>query len=223
MIDSLRPLTNIPIKHIWHKDVGYTKTIILNEAIRICTTDYIIQTDGDMILHSKFIEEHLDVAAEKIFVRGSRAMINKETTEKLLANKSINVSFFTPGLQNRLNSIYSPVLSKIYHSIKGVGFKYGLLGCNFSYWKKDFIEVNGYNNDIFGWGHEDSELAARLIHNGIAKRTLKYKDICFHLHHTVYSKDREAINVDTRAQTINNKLKRCTNGFSSVHEATIWQ
>lgn len=223
MIDSLRSQTTIPIKHIWHKDVGFTKTIILNEAIRISTTDYIIQTDGDIILHPKFIEEHLSVAAPKVFIRGSRALINKETTEKILKSKSIHVNFFTSGLQNRMNSLYSPVLSNILHKIKGLGSKYSLLGCNFSYWKKDFIEVNGYNNDILGWGHEDTELAARLIHNGVANRTLKYKSICFHLHHNLNSKDKEAANIETRAVTIQKKLTTCENGYTNKHEVTIWE
>ncbi len=222
VIDAFRKKTTIPVKHVWHKDDGYRKTIIMNEALRQTTNDYIVHTDGDMILHPKFIEEHLEARAPGTFIRGSRAMISKATTENLLAHKSINVNFFSKGIENRMNSVRSPLLSSIHHIFKGVNFKYGLLGCNFSFWKKDFVDVNGYNNGIFGWGHEDSELAARMLHNGIAKRTLKFKAICFHLHHAIYARDRESLNVDTRKITIDNKLKYCENGYSKQHEATVW-
>ena len=43
-------------------------------------------------------------------------------------------------------------------------------GCNFSCWKKDFIIVNGYNEDMVGWGFEDSELSVRLINKGLFKK-----------------------------------------------------
>ncbi len=59
LIDSYRPLINVPIKHIWHEDQGFRKTLILNEAIRQGSHEYIIQTDGDIILHPNFIMDHL--------------------------------------------------------------------------------------------------------------------------------------------------------------------
>mgnify|MGYP003330319054 CR=1 FL=1 len=30
----------------------------------------------------------------------------------------------------------------------------GTRGCNFAFYKKDFINVNGYNEDIVGWGSQ---------------------------------------------------------------------
>ena len=43
------------IKHIWQEDNGFQKTSILNKAIAIAKGDYIIQIDGDIILHKHFI------------------------------------------------------------------------------------------------------------------------------------------------------------------------
>lgn len=47
------------------------------------------------------------------------------------------------------------------------GFRYArridhLRGCNMAYWKEDAIKVNGYNEDLLEWGHEDAEFAYRL-------------------------------------------------------------
>ena len=217
VIDSYRKLTNVPIIHLWHKDEGFRKTIILNEAIRAANYEYIIQIDGDIIIDSYFIQSHVETARQGVFIRGSRTLINKKATEKLLKNNSIDVHFFSKGLANRMNSLPSGFLSAFHKIITKSGYTNGVIGCNFSYWKKDVVAVNGYSNDITGWGQEDSELGARLINNGIAKRNLKYKAICFHLFHTHFSRDRDAMNKQMLDKTIANKIVQCANGYSNVH------
>ena len=222
IIDGYRPLTKIPIRHLWHKDEGFRKTIILNEAVRASTGNYIIQTDGDIILHRHFVKEHVSAAESGSFIRGSRTLINKISTEKLLKNNSAGVHFFSMGLVNRINGFHSIFLSNIFTGVSAGGYKNGVIGCNFSYWKQDFIDVNGYNNDITGWGQEDSELGARLFNNGIKKKNLKYQAICFHLHHPHYSRDRDGFNKQLLEKTIANKITNCRNGFSQHHPVTVW-
>ena len=56
-------------------------------------------------------------------------------------------------------------------------------GCNFAFWKADFISINGYNEDIVGWGQEDSELGLRLIFNGVKETRLKFGGVVRHLYH----------------------------------------
>jgi glycosyltransferase involved in cell wall biosynthesis len=215
VIDAYRELSTIPVKHLWHKDEGFRKTIILNKAIRAANYGYIIQIDGDIILHRSFIKDHLEYARPGFYIRGSRTLVNKKTTEKLLQNNSIDINFFSAGLVNRLNSVHSSFSSALHKTIIKSNYKNGVIGCNFSYWKKDVVAVNGYNNDITGWGHEDSELGARLINNGIAKRNLKYQAICFHLFHDYFSREREAFNKQMLNKTIADKIVQCANGYST--------
>ena len=59
LIDKLRKETTIPIKHVWHEDKGFRKTIILNMAIAQITGDYILQVDGDVVLSPHFVSDHL--------------------------------------------------------------------------------------------------------------------------------------------------------------------
>jgi glycosyltransferase involved in cell wall biosynthesis len=217
VIDAYRKITKVPIRHLWHKDEGFRKTIILNEAIRAAKYEYIIQIDGDIIIDKYFIQSHIETARQGFFIRGSRGLIKKNTTEKLLQNNSVNVHFFSRGLANRMNSFPSSLLSAFHNIIIKAGYVNGIIGCNFSYWKKDIIAVNGYNNDISGWGQEDSELGARLMNNGTAKRNLKYKAICFHLFHNHFSRDRNALNMQLLDKTITDKIIQCTNGYNNIH------
>lgn len=222
LINTYRKLSTVTIKHLWHKDDGFRKTIILNEAIRAANYEYIIQIDGDIIIHHSFIQAHLSAARQGFFIRGSRTLINKKTTQVLLQNNLIDVNFFSAGLANRVNGLHSGLLSHLHKTITKSSYKNGVIGCNFSYWKKEVVAVNGYNNDITGWGQEDSELGARLMNNGIAKRNLKYKAICFHLFHAHFSRDRDALNMQMLDKTIKDKIIRCANGYSNIHPVDIF-
>src|SRR3546814_319958 len=54
--------THIPLIHVWHADQGFRLSEIRNKAIQRAAHPYIIQIDGDIILDSNFIEDHLKSA-----------------------------------------------------------------------------------------------------------------------------------------------------------------
>ena len=197
--------------HIWHKDNGFNKSEILNKAIIKVKNKYIIQIDGDIILHKDFIKDHVKSAKKNQFIHGSRVFCNKKITDYCIENKKSNFNFFQVGLKNRFNMLRSNYLSKIL-SNQNDSLK-GTRGCNFSFWKDDFIKVNGYNEDIKEWGKEDSELSMRLLNCGVKKMQLKNKAICFHLHHMTASKKNVILNTDILNNTIQNKLIYCKNGI----------
>ena len=86
--------------------------------------------------------------------------------------------------------------------------------CNTSFFKSDCIAVNGYNEDITGWGREDSELMLRLHNNGVKTRRLRYRGIVFHIWHTEKSKDRFELNDKIQQKVINESLTWCENGIN---------
>src|SRR5690554_2052679 len=61
LIDAFAKKSQIPIKHFWHEDKGFRKSKILNKAVAGSTSDYIIQTDGDCIMHKDFVKDHLQM------------------------------------------------------------------------------------------------------------------------------------------------------------------
>ncbi|HLZ16422.1 MAG TPA: glycosyltransferase family 2 protein [Cyclobacteriaceae bacterium] len=221
LIAALRGKTKVPIRHFWHEDLGFRKTLILNEAIRHSNSDYIIQTDGDILLHPRFIEEHVAYASENYYLRGSRTLIDEETTKDLLKRKQCWVRWFDRGISHRMNAWHSSLISKLFSVFNNPCSIEGVKGCNFSFWKKDFVAVNGFNNDITGWGREDSELAIRLINKGILKKHLKFRAVCFHLHHNIFSRDHDERNMNMLNAAIKNKSTTAENGFSTPHPVLI--
>jgi hypothetical protein len=200
------------IKHIWQKDEGFKKTSILNKSITKANGDYIIQIDGDIIIHTHFIKDHVEMAKKGLFIHGSRTFLNDATTKKAIKNSTINFSIFNHGITNRFNSLHSLLLSKVL-SNKNKNLK-GTRGCNFSFWKQDFFKVNGYNEDMIGWGKEDTELSVRLMNSGLQKLNLKCLAICYHLHHKISSKEELNINNSILTLVIKEKRKICINGIN---------
>ncbi|MGF7230674.1 glycosyltransferase family 2 protein [Arachidicoccus sp.] len=191
LIKYYQSIFPIPLLHIWQEDKGFYKTHILNKTVAASQYDYIIQIDGDILLENFFVEDHLKIARKNYFVRGSRSLLNEAVTENILLAKNIPpFAFLRKKCNHKLNSIRNKVLAKLLYHYKTIGKnKYSLIGCNMAFWKKDFIKINGYNEEIVGWGYEDYELAVRLIKAGCKKQTLKMAGIAFHLQHAKRSKE----------------------------------
>ncbi|SEN89807.1 N-terminal domain of galactosyltransferase [bacterium A37T11] len=206
----------IPLKHIWHSDEGFRKSLILNKAVKEANCEYIVQIDGDVILDVNFIKDHVGIAEKSAFVRGTRAHLGREQLTTVFGNGQIKFNFYSKGVFNRFNAVRIPSLSWIMTK-KSFSSK-SVRGSNLAYWKDDFILVNGYNNDLQGWGHEDEELAARFINNGVIKKAVKFKAVQYHLFHNPESRKHEHFHKKWVEKTLSECIKKCVNGYNRIHE-----
>lgn len=203
----------IPIVHVWQEDNGFQLSKIRNKAIAKASGSYIVQVDGDLILERHFIQDHINFRELGSFVSGSRVIMASELSKKLLENGSTKIRLTDSGVVNVMNGIRIPALSKRLDNYKNKDIYY-VRGCNMAFWRKDLIEVNGYNEDFIGWGREDNEIGLRLIHSGIRKRIIKFSGVVFHIYHP--EKARSALNVNDKLlqETGSKQLKRCENGIN---------
>lgn len=213
LINFVSKKSTVPIIHVWQEDDGFRLAQVRNKAIVRCSKEYIIQIDGDVILHKDFIKDHIRFAQKGSFVSGSRVIIKKELAERLISSQKINVSIFTKGTGSKLNGIHLPVLSHLQENYKRNDILY-VRGCNMAFWKDDLIQVNGYNEEMTGWGREDNELAVRLINLGIQKRIIKFAGIVFHIYHAVRPRTNLNKNDEILKYSIENKLIRSPKGLS---------
>ncbi len=211
LIETFRTQFPVEIKHVWHEDTGFAKASILNKAVAASKGDYIIQADGDCIMHKCFVKDHLEFAQSGIYLFGSRVNIQSEHLSVLFKEKQISFSAFSKGIKKRTRALHVPLLSKFYGITPSFSKKYR--GCNTSYFRKDFIAINGYNEDFKGWGREDSELALRFHNNGLKARRLRYRGIVYHIFHNEKPKDRLVINNDIEQATIKEKIVWSNNGI----------
>jgi glycosyltransferase involved in cell wall biosynthesis len=213
LINSFVGVMPIPVKHVWHEDEGFRKTLILNKAIKEASGEYIVQIDGDVILNDYFIKDHLFSAEYGTFVRGTRAMLSQKKTQEIFHSQNIRLSPWDSGVLNRNNAIRSSIFKSL-GSRKEMSSR-SVRGSNLAYWKSDFIQVNGYDNELTGWGHEDEELAARFINNGISKKIVKLCAIQYHLYHPNLSRHNERSQNQAVQKTLTEKILRCTKGYDA--------
>ena len=198
LIDRFKERFPVPLIHVWHEDNGNQKPAIMNKAIAIAQYDYILEIDGDIILHKDFVKDHLSMAEEKTFLYGSRANIQKEHLDSLFKNKQIKFNYFSKGIKKRNRTLRIPLISNLAKKEDRRSRK--LRGCNMSFWKKDFIAVNGFNEDLVGWGIDDSELIQRMINNGVAGKRIKHKGIVYHIYHKEQDKSQVHLNLEIEKQ-----------------------
>ncbi len=213
LIDKLRKETSITIKHVWQEDKGFRKTTILNKAIVEVTGDYILQVDGDVVLDPYFVSDHIEIAQRGCFVCGSRVKLSQEETNSILRSKKMRLRFWNMPLSFVFNSFRSKLLRHF------LAFRYArrlghLRGCNMAFWKEDLIRVNGYNEDLTQWGHEDTEIAYRLHFAGVRKKVLKMGGIVYHLYHKESSRSNEYFHNMVLEKVISEKTFICLNGIN---------
>ncbi|MFC6998238.1 glycosyltransferase family 2 protein [Rufibacter roseus] len=222
LIEKYKKDFPVPLKHVWHEDNGFRLSTIRNKAILVAEFEYIIQIDGDLILHPSFIKDHLRLATPQRFVSGSRLLLPPAYSEKILGQRTIPpyLDLLMNG-SSRLNAIRVPTLTKLLAPHYKKRNKFYVKGCNMAFWRKDLLEVNGYNENITGWGKEDSELAVRLINNGVKRLFIKFGGICYHLYHREASKARHDLNENILQSTIDSGITRCDKGIDQYEVESI--
>ena len=208
----------VPLRHLWQEDAGFRKSRILNEAMARARGEYLIAIDGDMLIHPEFVRSHLRAAARGWFVQGSRMMLGETPTSRTLAAGRLAAGPLSPNVRNRINGIHAPLLSRFVRGEPGPILR--TRGCNISFWKDDIVRVNGYNEDMEGWGREDTELIARMMNAGVRRRNLKFAAVSYHLHHRARARDADAANLELALKVVRGGVTRCEHGIDR-HMAAI--
>ena len=211
VIDTARDSTTVPIHHHWHEDQSYRKTTIVNRALAAATGDYIVQIDGDVLVHPAFVGDHCAFAAPKHFIRGYRIHLNEPQTARILSEKVFAFGPFAAGAGMAFKSLRMPMLSRVFR--RDALDCTRVYGCNLSFWREDALAVNGYNNDFIGWGIDDQEFAARLNHLGVKRRKVRFAAKQYHLYHPESSRAMESKNQELLRSTMASDIIRCRNGI----------
>jgi len=189
LIESIKGELFYPVNHIWHEDIGFRKTIILNKALLAASAEYIIMTDGDCVPREDFVEKHFLFAEEGYFLSGGYHKLPSLTSqiikkEDIYSGKSFKVSWL---IDNEMNKSPKNIKLKIRGLLHFMFNKFtptnsSWNGHNASGWKKDMLAVNGFDERM-QYGGEDREFGERMTNNGILSKQIRYSAICLHLDH----------------------------------------
>ena len=183
---------NIPSMHIWHPDLGFRKNRILNWGLHHAKSDHIVFIDQDCILHPEFMAEHFSEREKNTVLCGQRINLTSWVSEMLTP---IKVS--TGFIEKNIYWIFmSGLFMKDNNGIKGVYFKNlklrkwanrksrGIVGCNFSLFRQQLLEINGFDTRYEGAGFgEDSDIEFRLTLNGLQMKPACNTAVQYHIYH----------------------------------------
>jgi len=200
----------VPVRHIWHPDDGFRKTIILNKTLAAAASDYIVFTDADCVPHPQFIADHAALADKDFWVQGRRCFVREEFVPEFDADKIPAFGWMLAGrITGATKGIRWP-LPIIRRDTK----QRGIIGCNMAFWREDLVAVNGFDEDYTGWGTgEDSDVATRVYHLGRQRKFVYGRAITFHLNHPQAPRGHHAASLARLAETINSKKVRCEHGL----------
>ncbi|MBD5322356.1 MAG: glycosyltransferase [Bacteroides sp.] len=216
LIESFRPLFGGRLKHVWQPDEGFQLSRIRNKAIAACTSDYIIIADGDVVLHPRFVQDHIEFARRGAFVAGMRSMLAPGPSERLREGTYHgHLAWWSTRMEElRIYSLRAPWLSPLLRN-HHQGSVRQLIGCNMAFWRNDALAVNGFDEDFTSWGEEDREFAVRLYNIGLKRRNMIFSGIQFHLYHpTRRNDDTLAGNGDLLRAARSTGRTRCERGLN---------
>lgn len=208
------------IHHVWQEDDGFRVAQIRNKAVAKSKGDYLIFLDGDCVVFSDFISKHMKLAEKAYFVRGNRVMMSDVYTKLFIDTIKIpsKLSFadlFILWKSGKIKRIF-PLAQLPIGLLRKLKKKkwYGVKTCNLGMWRNDFMSVNGFDEEFIGWGHEDADLAIRLINNHVYRKEGVNAVTVMHLWHALNDRSHLEDNEKRLKERLNSNATRILNGVS---------
>lgn len=193
VVVAMQQQSKLPIVHVWHEDDGFRLAAIRNKALVQASGEYIMQIDGDMLLHKHFVRDHLRFARKGYWLKGNRVMLPEKLTHAIEQNGQQLPSglLFKKDIGKRKLLLPADFLNP--WMVYRLPYK-GVQGGNMSYWKADAEAVNGFDEAFEGWGKEDDDFVQRLMRAGVKQAQLVFGARTFHLFHPDADRSKVAIN-----------------------------
>lgn len=214
--------SGLPIEHCWHSDEGYRKTIIMNHAVSRVKEPLTIFLDGDCIPSPMFVADHIRLHEPNVINAGPRILADWRLTGELEA--AGNDIWFHRG---SLSSLQDRVKGRINRLLPLISLPDGswrnrnprkwqlVRGCNFSVATEAVWQVDGFEESLYGWGPDDSDIAVRLINSGLRVKSARFACPVLHLWHKEESRQGLERNRSYLQSAIEERRTKAVTGLSA--------
>jgi glycosyltransferase involved in cell wall biosynthesis len=216
--------SDIPVKHVWHEDRGFRLAEIRNRAISASVGDYLVFLDGDCIARHDFVAAHRRLAAPGRFVAGTRVLLSRELTDRVLRH-GLEPELWSGaelarhragGGINRLAALLALPLGPL-RNLSSRRWR-GARGSNMAFWRRDLDKVDGFDAAYSGWGREDSDIFIRLIRAGVLRKDGRFATGVLHLWHAEADRSGLAANERQLDDVLTSARTTARQGVSALHD-----
>lgn len=224
MVQSMVGAFPVDLIHAWQKDIGFRAGAARNKATAMATGDYLVFIDGDCVPLPDFLTQHQKLAEPGWFVAGNRILLSQAFTHQALSQSlPLHQRSKWQWLLDRLGggiNRWLPLLQadNTQWRKKSPQRWQGARTCNLALWRQDFINVNGFDETYAGWGHEDADLAVRLIRQGTLRKDGRFATAVMHLWHQENDRSHLQENVQRLQQILASERIKAQQGLSQYIE-----
>jgi len=213
-----------PIRHIWHEDRGYRRSIVLNHAVVASEGDWLVFVDGDCIPRHDFVETHRSLAEPGHFLSGGAVYLNEEashaiTHDDIASGRFATASFlrdrgFDPG-RRAFRLTHSARRAALYDLLTPTKATFNLN--NSSVGRDSVFEANGFEAEM-QYGGADRAFGERLMNMGLTGIQARHRAVMIHLDHGRPYKHDESIrrNHAIRDRIAENSEVRAYDGIAEL-------
>jgi glycosyltransferase involved in cell wall biosynthesis len=206
-----------PLRHVWQPDLGFRKTLILNQAVAAAQGDYLVLLDGDCVPHAKFIADHAELAEKDFWVQGRRCFVEEKFAPDFsIARTPVSRWMLAGRITGLAKAVHLP-----FPVVRRNTGQRGIIGCNMGFWREDLLAINGFDEEYTGWGiGEDSDLGTRLYHLGRPRKFVHGRAIVYHLNHPMLGRSHIEASRQRLTETIRSRKIRCERGIEQYLSKT---
>lgn len=220
LVQSLVSQSPVPLRHVWQEDQGFRAGAARNRACAQATGDYWIFLDGDCVPLPDFVSEHKRVAQAGCFVAGNRILLSHTFTQHALSHQlPLHTRHRGQWLLDRLAGRINRWLPLLHVAdgawrLRSPDRWQGARTCNLAVWREDFVAINGFDESYAGWGHEDADLAVRLIRRGVRRKDGRFATAVLHLWHRESDRSQLEDNVRRLEDILSSQRVQAREGLS---------
>lgn len=212
------------LRHLWHEDRGYRRSVILNGAILASAGEYLIFSDGDCIPRWDFVRTHVEEARAGLFLSGGAVPLKREVSWRISLDDVVSGRFCDlRWLESR-----GQVLGRYRWRLGPSGWKARWLDRltptrptwnlnNASTWREAVFAANGLEAEM-QYGGADRALGSRLENLGWKGKRVRFRAVLLHLDHDRPYKTRSSIekNKAIRRRIVREKETRALDGLREL-------
>ncbi|MDO4681636.1 MAG: glycosyltransferase family 2 protein [Lautropia sp.] len=181
--------------HCWQPDEGFRLSASRNRAIRDARGDLLIFVDGDCLMRPDFIATHQRLAESGYAVAGNRVLLSQALTRRVEARQADPVhwrwwAWVRAWVFQQVNRPWGllHLPGQWWRRWKGRPWK-RFKTCNVALWREDMLTLNGFEEEIVGWGFEDTDLVLRWFNLGGRLKSGRFGTTVLHLWHPEAARD----------------------------------